>query len=380
MPHIRQLLLCGAALSLLAACGGPAQKAPAPGVKVGKPYTISGQSYTPEYDPQYDRTGTASWYGPGFHGKKTANGETFDQHAMTAAHPTLPMPSLVRVTNLENGKSVVVRINDRGPFKDQRIIDLSRASAKELGVDGLARVRVQYLARETEEYWAQMNLETDDVKFASNDPYAPAKGGKKLARAAIREEAEEVKVAAASEPGLPDEFEEQEEPARAPIDTSPVSSAPVASVASSDLPPATQPSSPRPAPRLSLVSEAQAEEAPARGKPVQLYSPSGGAIGSRAGRSAPAYSAPEPEALSPAAKASDGGWFVQAGSFSSEANAEKFARRLRNLGAVSIKPVEVNGKTWQRVRAGPFATRSEAEAALPGITQAGAAGAKIIRE
>src|SRR5262249_11056740 len=95
----------------------------------------------------YDRVGTASWYGANFHGRRTANGETYDMNAMTAAHTTLPMPTIVRVTNLDNGRSVIVRINDRGPFVDDRIIDLSRAGARELGFadNGLARVRVTVL-------------------------------------------------------------------------------------------------------------------------------------------------------------------------------------------------------------------------------------------
>lgn len=115
--------------------------------KVGNPYQIKRQWYYPAVDPDYDETGIASWYGPNFHGKPTANGATFDQWAVTAAHKTLPMPTQVRVTNLENGRSLVVTINDRGPFVDNRIIDLSRQSARLLGMEeaGLARVRVQAL-------------------------------------------------------------------------------------------------------------------------------------------------------------------------------------------------------------------------------------------
>lgn len=114
---------------------------------VGQPYQINGRTYYPREDFDYDRTGIASWYGSDFHGRRTANGETYDMNAMTAAHPTLPMPTIARVTNLENGRSVIVRINDRGPFAEDRIIDLSRAGARELGFEhaGLARVRVTVL-------------------------------------------------------------------------------------------------------------------------------------------------------------------------------------------------------------------------------------------
>lgn len=119
--------------------------------KVGNPYQIAGVWYYPKVDYSYDRTGVASWYGPGFHGKLTANGETYDENAMTAAHPTLPMPSIVRVTNLENGRSIVVRINDRGPFKNGRLIDMSRRGSALLGFQrqGTAKVRVQVLEDES---------------------------------------------------------------------------------------------------------------------------------------------------------------------------------------------------------------------------------------
>jgi len=115
--------------------------------KIGRPYTISGKTYIPARDDDYNRVGVASWYGPKFHGKKTANGEVFDQNAMTAAHPTLPLPSIVRVTNLGTGKQILVRLNDRGPFIDDRLIDLSKRAAFELGYgsSGITKVRVEYV-------------------------------------------------------------------------------------------------------------------------------------------------------------------------------------------------------------------------------------------
>jgi len=117
-------------------------------VKTGKPYKVMGQWYYPLASAaNYDETGVASWYGKKFHGKATANGERYDMHTMSAAHKTLPMPTMVRVTNLDNGRSVVVRVNDRGPFVKSRIIDLSYAAARSLGYDkkGTAHVRVQTL-------------------------------------------------------------------------------------------------------------------------------------------------------------------------------------------------------------------------------------------
>ena len=112
--------------------------------RVGRKYKINGKSYKPKHEPKYDEKGVASWYGPGFNGKPTASGEKFNMYAMTAAHPTLPLNSRVHVTNLENGREIFVRVNDRGPFTKKRIIDLSKASAEQLGITGLAKVRVQY--------------------------------------------------------------------------------------------------------------------------------------------------------------------------------------------------------------------------------------------
>jgi rare lipoprotein A len=135
-----------ALLLLVAACATP-QRPPAPSgpVKIGKPYQVFGKTYTPADDRSYDERGIASWYGPGFHALVTANGETYNQDDLTAAHKTLPMPSWVEVENLDNGRKLTVRINDRGPFVEGRIIDLSRRSAQLLGVDkvGLAKVRVR---------------------------------------------------------------------------------------------------------------------------------------------------------------------------------------------------------------------------------------------
>lgn len=119
--------------------------------KVGKPYRIKGKTYHPNSSYSYNRTGIASWYGQRFHNKKTANGEIFNKNELTAAHKTLPLPCLARVTNLENGKSIVVRVNDRGPFSGKRIIDLSQRAAQLLNFErkGIAKVRVQVLKEES---------------------------------------------------------------------------------------------------------------------------------------------------------------------------------------------------------------------------------------
>ena len=170
------ILMAGAAL---AACATPQPRlasqlpnattgqAPSGAVgryKVGAPYQVAGIWYVPHEDPHYNATGTASWYGNDFHMKPTANGETFDMNVVSAAHPTLPLPSMVEVTNLDNGKTLQVRVNDRGPFVGGRMIDLSQEAARQLGYDrkGLANVRVKYVGP------AQLGAPNPGQRYASN--------------------------------------------------------------------------------------------------------------------------------------------------------------------------------------------------------------------
>jgi rare lipoprotein A len=117
--------------------------------QVGKPYKIRGKWYYPKEDLSYNRTGTASWYGDAFHGRKTANGEIYDMNQLSAAHPTMPLPSYAKVTNVKNGHSIIVRVNDRGPYAHGRIIDMSKRAAQMLDYtgSGVAQVRVQYVGR-----------------------------------------------------------------------------------------------------------------------------------------------------------------------------------------------------------------------------------------
>lgn len=136
-----------AATASVAACASHGSRTLSSGQTVGAPYRVGGVTYTPKADPRYDKVGTATWYGDAYHNRKTASGERFDMNGMTAAHTTLPLPSMVEVTNLDNGRKAVLRVNDRGPFTDKRIIDVSRGAARELGFErqGLARVRVRYV-------------------------------------------------------------------------------------------------------------------------------------------------------------------------------------------------------------------------------------------
>jgi rare lipoprotein A len=157
--------------------------------RIGKPYVIAGRTYTPEENTGYSAEGLASWYGDDFHGRRTANGEVFDMTSLSAAHPTLPIPSYVRVTNLSNQRSVIVRVNDRGPYHQNRVIDVSVRTAKLLGFydQGVARVRVDYVGRAALEGSDDTKLEAtlrrgtpapgpSEVRVASSRPFLPQSG------------------------------------------------------------------------------------------------------------------------------------------------------------------------------------------------------------
>ena len=166
--------------------------------RVGKPYVVAGRTYVPEEDVNYRADGLASWYGDDFHGRLTANGEVFDMGSLTAAHPTLPMPSYARVTNLSNGKSLIVRVNDRGPYHGNRLIDVSNKAAEllEFKGNGVAKVRVEYVGRAplegSDDRQLMATLRTgvpapspSMVRVASARPFVPELSG---SRGAIRGE------------------------------------------------------------------------------------------------------------------------------------------------------------------------------------------------
>ena len=176
--------------------------------KIGKPYKVAGKRYVPKDQPGYNKTGKASWYGDDFHGRLTANGEIFDMNTLTAAHPTLPLPSYARVTNLKNGRSVIVRINDRGPYAHRRIIDLSKRTAEVLDFknDGIANVRVKYIGK------ARMDGQDDQYLEASyrragqpigNDFKAVPKEGERRTRPTV------MMASAEPPPKKPDEKKRQ---------------------------------------------------------------------------------------------------------------------------------------------------------------------------
>ena len=298
--------------------------------KIGAPYMIKGVLYTPREQPGYDETGIASWYGPGFHGRKTANGETYNQNDITAAHATLPLPTNVRVTNLDNGRSLVVRVNDRGPFHDGRIIDLSARSAELLGFKGAgtARVRVQVLGPPTVPDFAIAKAEPPPVPMPAPPPPTQP-------------------VAKPQEPK--------------PSETVSIAMAPIANPEGelfsvvSELRPI-----PDPPPKLTSAAMKRASEIAAAAAAL-LISPA-----------AAAEAPPSPIAAA--------GYYVQAGTFADSANADALYRSLKAFGRAAIVPSESNGRWLYRVRIGPIASREEAGGILQDLMSRGITDAQVLSE
>lgn len=351
----RVLLYSG--LFLLASCS-PAEK-PFTGVKIGKPYEINGKTYYPASDSSYDKIGDASWYGPGFDGRRTANGEVFDQDDITAAHPTLPMPSLVRVTNLSNEKSIIVRINDRGPFHKNRIIDLSKKSAEMIDLKSTQPVRVQYLNEETEDYIASIQGKSAKIDMvAYNESYDQKASGRNDPIVAKIAEAENA-------PNYNSNYNNDTFSNGGAISNF----APMQSVASNDLqkpekPEATKPVNLLPPIRRFIISDALADENVA--SPRQQASPP-----------------TEQHHVTQSPPASENKYIIAAGSFSSKDNANKLADTLSsvmdNKNLISVDKVEAVGKEWWRVQVGAFSDRDKAEETLKIVRNIGVPDAHINR-
>jgi len=293
-----------------------------PPYKLGKAYNIDGAWYYPKVDYDYNETGIASWYGPDFHGKSTANGEVYDQNALTAAHKTLPMPTLVRVTNLENGRSIEVRINDRGPFVNNRIIDLTRRGAQLLGFEaqGTARVRVQV-------------MKEDSIMLANKV------GGAQLA------------YAGEPEPGGT---------APKPI------AAPQGQVITQTLPGGGQA-----APAAPMTSQ------PLPSQPVQSNSVVGLPKPSAAAAATGIPSLNGSVSIQPVKPTNI---FIQAGAFLQQGNATKLTQKLASLGQTRVTQVHVGSQTFYRVRLGPIPRVEDADTLLQKVIETGQPDARIIVE
>ena len=304
----------------LAAASGPSRKGGGT-YKLGVPYKIAERWYVPREEPGYDRQGIGSWYGDDFHGRKTANGEIFDMNALTAAHPTLPMPSYAYVTNLATGRTVLVRINDRGPYARDRVIDLSHASARALGYEnqGTSKVRVRYAGRAP--------LNGDDRRehqFLAEQPWY--RGGA-------------LGIASAPPPNAPRSLAEPF-PAGTAGRWSPSGY------------------------RAAMAGKPQASLAPAF-----AVAPAGQPVAQAAYTSRTALGRTQ---------SNSGGrrTYVQVGMYRERSNAERMQRQLANVGSIEIAFLSGAGGAVYRVRIGPM-SEQDAHTAMAQVQASGVAGSTI---
>jgi rare lipoprotein A len=327
--------------------------------KLGEPYKVAGRWYVPRENQNYDEYGVASWYGADFHGRRTANGEVFDANALTAAHPTLPLPCYAYVTNVDNGKTVLVRVNDRGPYVNDRLIDMSYAAAKELGYvgRGRARVRVRYAGL------APLNGDdTRERQFLASQQWRQAPGQVPM------EPPREYASAEQAPRGLPPDSSDRWSPIdyRASLAGKPVPAPPVAAARS------------RAFVQTASLSTSDTRDGRMSLSASQSYSTSPSYSGSQP------YSDPQPFAAAQADTAAQsfdsGRAYVQVGIFRDRSNAERLRRELGSLGPVEVAPMQVGeGQEVYRVRVGPF-SQDDASRAQSRIATYGVANTAIVSD
>jgi rare lipoprotein A len=330
--------------------------------KVGKPYQIAGQWYYPKVDLAYEETGIASWYGPNFHGRKTANGETFDMALISAAHRTLPMPSVVRVTNLGNGRSLIVRINDRGPFARGRIIDLSRRAAELLGFtsQGTAMVHVRLLADESLQAALAAGASGKDMVSFGPPPPKAAPSVAVSIEALSPVDVEGVAVAAAPPPSA--------QPPRQPV-LLPSPPTGVESAGAKSTPPpfgamtaiVDARETPRPLPAASTKPAADEGPVPEERETINVQE------------------LPKREKVEKVRVDHAPNIFIQAGAFRQFVNANRLRARLASLGhPVNVSQVYVTNQPFFRVRMGPLGSVEDADRALDKLVALGYPEARIV--
>jgi rare lipoprotein A len=392
MPVIAAL---GFALAGCASSSGPqfsdAHHAPfhrgRPNYRV-EPYQVKGVWYTPRVDYDYDETGTASWYGPGFDQHATADGEIYDMNDLSAAHKTLPLPSVVAVTNLQNGRELQLRVNDRGPFVDGRLIDVSRRAAQLLGFEGsgTAPVRIKIIKEDSIRVAeAAMRGEYGQIGLADAAPAAraaPVAGARAQPRPVTQvASAGPASLRAVEIIGAPTPV------ASPPSQPPPAATSPEPAPAASPPPAATLPESP-PAPPAqfaasshrywpSLIAQAHAEtlrSPAAQAHAEALRPPSAQAHVETVHMLVARSSAP-----TLVSSKNSGRIFVQAGAFAVPENAQRVRARIASLGSVEIVSPTAHGSLY-RVRLGPVASAAAAARLLSKVVGSGYSGARVINE
>jgi rare lipoprotein A len=335
--------------------------------KVGAPYRVNGKLYVPREDRHYVRTGTASWYGELFHGRRTANGEIYDMEALTAAHRTLPLPSYARVTNLRNGRSLVVRVNDRGPYANNRIIDLSWAVASLLRMRraGTAPVRVEYLGP------------------------APLSGGDNYERRVLaRQPWAGPRVAFARSPAKAMRFAQASQTTRYSVTRSQktASLAPRPAKQTRNRQAAARPVPPMPASRPHKADRPHRIAARANGRDMDAApnrrkdAPRRFVSTADLRLTDPPLPRPKPASRSlriESVATTPAAIYVEAGLFSEKPLAERLAAILMEIAPTSIEPATLGASTAHRIRLGPFEGREAAYAAVERIRAAGLKDARV---
>ncbi|HTV87627.1 MAG TPA: septal ring lytic transglycosylase RlpA family protein [Stellaceae bacterium] len=353
-----RLILAAAAGFLLAGCAaGPQYGGGYRHYVVGQPhytiapYAVNGVWYYPAVDYNYDRTGTASWYGPGFDHRPTADGEIYDMNDLTAAHKTLPLPSVVEVTNLQNGRALTLRVNDRGPFIGDRLIDVSRRAAQLLGFErtGTAPVRVRILKEPSIEV-------AEAAMLGEMGPVAVADA----------QQAQPVQLAAAAPPPV----------VRPPVEIAaapPAQPAPLQQVTPPPLPQEAAPP-PRREFAAALPRREFAATPPRRDYWPSLIAPA---------EAATLYPRRRPPRLARRAASPPAGFrriFIQAGAFSVPGNARWVRAQIARLGSTEIVPGRSHGVALYQVRLGPVRSDAEALRLLSAVLDRGFAGARLVEE
>lgn len=361
--------------------------------KIGNPYQVAGVTYYPKEDYTYREVGVSSWYGADFHNGMTANGEVYDMHSLTAAHRTLPLPSVVRVTNLQNGRSLVLRVNDRGPFVNNRIIDVSMRAAQLLGFkdQGTTQVEVEILPEESRALKEALLSGGEAPAFTAND--APEE-------AMVQETPKRpVNLNAQSEAGS---YNAETAPAafsQALIETPTQTAEPQPEYNDWDADRSKAEAAKTVEPEKIEAAKPAASAVPASmTKPVAVPAPAATAVKAAAPKPkahAPAAQAAPVAQAAPAKKAASArksaqtgvvttgsfaaGYYVQVGAFSSEENAQKMVRKVSRFGNVAVSPVKSDGKTLYRVRLGPADARKAVEM-MDNVENAGISGARLVEE
>ncbi|WP_010298179.1 septal ring lytic transglycosylase RlpA family protein [Candidatus Odyssella thessalonicensis] len=330
------LVIATSALLVSCTCSPPSKAAKEICTGTKKSYTIQGRTYHPQDHYDYEEDGIASWYGPGFHQRPTSCGSIYDMHSYTAAHKTLPIPSVVEVTNLENGKNIKLVVNDRGPFVDDRIIDLSKKAAQELGTfnKGLVRVRVRAIPDESHalanylKRYGRYGIDPSGRKW--DDIYFQEISGKTPQEEVMAEDPEVMKAVMRSDAKHQPTIHQ------------------------------TVMRSNRPQPKVQQLTFTRDDEIIFE-ELLDTASPKRNKVAAKVRATSP----------------SKGGHFIQVGSFVQKGNAERLKRQLQRHGTSTIVRDKASGNMYT-IKLGPYANRQIAKQKLSNVTNEGHYGARLI--